>query len=422
MGKHNALRDTAHDLARMTSHDPHRRSVLRALGLGAGAAAAPVAAHAIGAPALAGNARSGALRVALLLPSEDAATTAEAAAFHDGFRLAAGADDAPALAIAVHDIGSGVGRALAFARRQRDVRDADVAVAMVNSRAMPWLQGEFAAIGLPVVVANAGERMVRDDAVAPGVVYSSLELSTAAFAAGQWAAAHAGRRCAIACSWYESGFDMAPAFRAGFEAGGGTVVLSRVTETPRDVRDAAQAGRDLAASDADVVAAFYGGDEAREFFAAYGATSLRHDRVVMASPLLTAAQAAGVAVTSVASWSPRLAHAPNAAFVAAFTARHGRAPDAFAMLGHETARMLAASAARGARTLLDGVREARTDDVRGPVALDPRTHEMRGRLVLRTLAANGAEAIAPLAFDPTSRPLGKALPRHHGWTMPYQFA
>jgi acetyl esterase/lipase len=117
VGKHNALRDTAHDLARMTSHDPHRRSVLRALGLGAGAAAAPVAAHAIGAPALAGNARSGALRVALLLPSEDAATTAEAAAFHDGFRLAAGADDAPALAIAVHDIGSGVGRALAFARR-----------------------------------------------------------------------------------------------------------------------------------------------------------------------------------------------------------------------------------------------------------------------------------------------------------------
>ena len=64
----------------------------------------------------------------------------------------------------------------------------------------------------------------------------------------------------------------------------------------------------------------------------------------------------------------------------------------------------------------------RSDDVRGPVALDPRTHEMRGRLVLRTLAANGAEAIAPLAFDPTSRSLGKALPRHHGWTMPYQFA
>jgi len=422
VNERNQLLDAGHAVPDPTSHDPRRRSVLRALGLGAGVAAAPVAASAMGAPAAPLAARGGALRVALLLPSEDAITTPEAVAFHDGFRLAADSAGAPPLTIAVRDIGNGVGRTLAFVRRQRDARDADVAVAMLNPRAVPWLARDFAAIGLPVVVASAGERMVRDDAVASGLVHSSLELSTAAFAAGRWAAAHAGRRCAIACSWYESGFDMAPAFRAGFEAGGGTVVLYRVTDTPRDARDAALAGRELAASDADVVAAFYGGDEAREFFAAYRAASPGNDRVVMTSPLVTAAQTAGVAVTSVASWTPRLAHAANAAFVAAFTVRHGRTPDAFAMLGYETARMLADGMKSGAPTLLQGVRRARPDDVRGPVALDPRTNEVRSRLVLRTLAPSGDEAVTPLAFDPSSSPLGAALPRHHGWIMSYQFA
>lgn len=408
------------------SPDPGRRALLRALGAATAGMAVPAVAWGHDLPTraaastLAGAAAQSDLRVALLLPgSSFDGTSAAALSFRDGFTVALEATTGRRIPVQVHDIGGGVGRARAFARAQRTRRDTDVVVAMMSARAAPWMQQDLTAAGIPLVVASAGERVVRGDAVSPSFVHSSLELTRAAYASGRWAAEHGGRRCAVACSFYESGFDMVAAFRAGFEAAGGTIVLSLVSGAPYDGIDAAEAARELAESDADVIGAFYTGDDARTFFGAFGAIEGTGRRVVVGSPLVTAAEASGVAVTSVASWSPVLANDANRAFVALFTERFHRTPDPFAMLGYETACMMRGAAPGGARSLADGLRGGGFCGARGVVAMDARTNEISAPLRVRRIDARGGETLSDLAPAASVAPLAQVLPDQHGWITAY---
>jgi branched-chain amino acid transport system substrate-binding protein len=410
----------------VTPADPRRRAMLRAFGLAAAGAAAPSiawgSAGALGAmPQVATLARARSdLRVAILLPgSQFDGMSAAAAAFRDGFTLAVDGTTARRMSVHVHDIGGGVSRAMAFARGQRIARDTDIVVAMMSARAAPWMQQDLAAAGIPLMVANAGERLVRSDAVSPSFVYSSLELASAAYASGRWAAEHAGRRCALACSYYESGFEMVPAFRAGFEAAGGTVVRSVVSGAPSGTIAAAAAARELSASDADVVAAFYTGDDAREFFAAYAALAPAERRVVVASPMVTADEAFGVELTSVASWSPALRVDANRNFVASFADRFCRVPDPFAMLGYETACMVRDSSPGGARSLADGLRRTGFAGTRGVVAMDDRTNEISTPLFLRRIDGSGEESLTELVAASTAAHLADALSEQGGWITSY---
>lgn len=406
--------------------DPGRRALLRALGAATVGAAAPAVAwgHGVSSSAaasiLADSGPQPDLRVALLLPgsSFDGMSPA-AASFRDGFVVALEASTGRRIPVQVHDIGGGVSRAMAFARDQRARRDTDIVVAMMSARAAPWMQKDLAAAGIPLMVASAGERVVRGDAVSPSFVYSSLELARAAYASGRWAAEHAGRRCTIACSYYESGFDMVPAFRAGFEAAGGTVVLSLVSGAPNGAISAEAVARELADSDADVVGAFYTGDDAREFFGAFGAIEETGRRVVVGSPMVTADEASGVALTSVASWSPALANDANRAFVALFADRFHRTPDAFAMLGYETACMIRSAAPGGSRSLADGLRGSGFSGARGAVAMDARTNEISAPLLVRRIDARGEESLADLVPATMVAPLARVLPDQHGWITSY---
>ena len=416
-------------MPKVTSIHHGRRAVLKAIGLATAGVAVPPMAFGFGgaAPAAApatmlAGARA-AVRVSVLLPSSqfDGASAA-ASAFSDGFALGLEAAAAGQVTAQVHDIGGGVSRAMAFARGQAARRDTDVVVAMMGARSALWMRSDLEAAGIPLMVANAGERVVRSDAVSPSFVYSSLELTRAAYASGRWAAEQGGRRCALACSHYESGFDMLPAFRAGFEAAGGTVVLSVVSDGPTDAIDAGAAAHALARSGADVVAGYYTGADAREFFASWASIAGSRSRLVVAGPMVTADEASGVELTSVASWSPELPVAANRAFVASFTDRFRRAPDQFAMLGHETARMVRDAAPGGARSLADSLRRTGFSGARGAMAMDTRTNELSAPLFLRRIGAGGEESLTGLTPASAVVRLADALPTQRGWTTSYMTA
>ncbi len=390
-------------------HDPRRRAVIRAVGLGAAGACLPASSRAYT------PLRRGAdLRIALLLPSVASGSSSTASAFRDGFALAADAPAGRRMAVDVREVGEGIGRVMAFAREQRAHRDVDVAVAMASARATRWLAPDLAAARVPLVVVNAGERIVTGDSVDPGVAYVSLELARAAYESGRYAALHAGRRCAIACSWYESGYDMVAAFRAGFAAEGGRVVASHVSGSPQSTIDAAGAAGIVARAGADVIAAFYTGDEAHAFFSALP----RVAATVIGSPLVTAAQASGVAVASVTPWSPGLDAPASRAFVAAFEARFARTPDMLAMLGYETARTLAHAPA-DSRRLVASLRTRSLEGAREGASVDPRTNEITTDFHLRALDAGGEETLSAWSPASASPHLASLLPRRNGWINPY---
>ena len=54
---------------------------------------------------------------------------------------------------------------------------------------------------------------------------------------------------------------------------------------------------------------------------------------------------AALGVRTAATWSPSLGGRANATFSSAYRKKTGRAPDAFAMLGYETGRMVSAALA-----------------------------------------------------------------------------
>jgi hypothetical protein len=116
-------------------------------------------------------------------------------------------------------------------------------------------------------------------------------------------------------------------------------------------------------------------------------------------------------IRSCASWPAALA---DAEFAAAFRRKSGRRPDAFAVLGYDTALLLAAGTRRRGR-LIDAIGRAPVEGLRGTLRVDPRTNTISGPLFLREVRGAGnaivgrapavgafPRALAPIALETTS--------------------
>lgn len=408
------------------SINPGRRNALKALGIASAATVAqPILAGLSGslgstvkASSILGTRAS--LRVAVLLPSSP--MNAVAISFNDGFNLAIAAS-ASRVTARVHDIGQGVNRAIAFARAQAERRDADVAVGLMSTRVAQWMDHDLASARLPLLVANAGERFGASDKIGSQIAVNTLDLTASAYAAGRWSARNIARECVVAASFYETGFDMMHAFRAGYEAEGGRVTATLISGSPSSPATALDVVHTIAQGNTPMAAAFYSGDEATEFFGAYGSLERTANIPVVGSPLVTAAQAPGIEILSGATWASSLANEANKEFVAAFTKRHGRVPDAFAMLGYESARLvLDASQRTGTNgdTLLAALRSSRYQSVRGELVANASSNQISAPMYTRRVTRRGTEELAAeLAPAGSLMKQISTLPERHGWIGSY---
>src|SRR5262249_13454837 len=152
------------------------------------------------------------------------------------------------------------------------------------------------------------------------------------------------------------------------------------------------AGRAIAAvrrAEPDFVFAAYGGQPAVDFVRAYADSGLAR-RIPLAGSgfladetLLPSMGAAAVGIRSCLSLSPHLPVAENRAFTAAFRRATGGDPAVFAVLGYETARLIAGAVATAPAggDRLDGLGRAlevaMLETPRGRVAMDATTHLTR---------------------------------------------
>lgn len=107
--------------------------------------------------------------------------------------------------------------------------------------------------------------------------------------------------------------------------------------------------------------------------------------------------AAALGIRSCLSWAPGRPTTENRAFTAAIHRATSRPPDVFAVLGYETARLIAEglAAVEGDGDRLDGLggalKAAAPETPRGRVAMDPDTHLTRFPLYVREVRTrNGA--------------------------------
>jgi hypothetical protein len=218
---------------------------------------------------------------------------------------------------------------------------------------------------------------------------ATLDVWSAAWITGHWAASALGRRAVIATSFYDSGYDSLYALHRGFETAGGEAEVF-LTHRPDHV-DFAGLAQLIDEKRPALVFAAYSGREAAEalpYLAGFGIP-------VVGSPLLTetALSDAALGVFTVLPWAEDLPASRD------FAAAYGAGVNAFGSLGDRAAGMLAG----------EDLAEPAGFYLRKAVRTDDR---------LRNSALADLSALAPSADD---RRLAAAGPRS-GFSTPYALA
>ncbi len=420
-----------------------RRAFLRSAGLAAGAlAAAPLLnaapAWAAGpvpaaAPPVAGG--RALLTVGVLLPPSTIYPTL-GSNFLAGMQLycnQVASMTQPAVRLVAADAGYGRVQALNAAQKLIESSQAALVVSLCNPTLVGMLRGLFQTRRVVLLTAGLGENVPRAADDSPYVFHHSLGAAQAAWALGQWAATHLGRRAAIATALYDSGYDALTAFRLGFTAAGGTITTTQTTHLLANSPALPAVLAEIAATRPDFIYAAYCGPAAVDFVRAAQAGPAAQIPL-LGSPLLAGETAlptlgkAALGIKTALGWAPALDTAENRAFVAAYAKQTGQAPDNLALLGYETARLaalaLAATGGDPARgTQMRAALAAATfTGPRGPVTMDGQTHCTSGPQYLREVQArDGALANVPVAPLPGGAEAGAALraTTKSGWTNAY---
>jgi branched-chain amino acid transport system substrate-binding protein len=333
-----------------------------------------------------------------------------------GLELGLDRTGAAATSLVVRHVEGGYAGAYGSARELLD-GGADLVVAGVSAPVARQLEPLFRERRRPLIVANVGAHVVRPDERSPFVLHNSLLDWQAAYSMGVWAAGHAGRRVLVLTSMADAGYDSIYAFRRGLATSGGRVVETIVTHAGET--QSLRSRLDDLAETPSAVYVVASGKNAAEIVRAYRASGLRAPLLASAFAVddyvLPSLGAGARGVRSVASWATAVA---DKDFAAAYKQRSGRRPDAFAVLGYETALLLAAGMRRR-DGLIAALHGARVHGLRGTLTVDPRTNtvdaplylrKVRGlpgraaNVVLRRAPAVGAfpRALAPIAREQTS--------------------
>lgn len=330
-----------------------RRGFIRTLGLLSGAIALPHVglsqAKAAGVtPRYAGLTG----RVGLLLP-QGRTRSQVGRSLRAGLALALGADGA-AIDLVIEPVGRAGGSVEQKAARLIEEERVDLLVGVTGPAVAPALAELLAQRAIPLIALDTGASALRPGEESPAIFHNTLGYWRTSWAMGEWSARHLGKRAFVAASFTESGFDALRAFGHGFEAGGGQVVTTRITQSPSAPIGWAELMAEIRQAQPDLVYAMYSGERAVQFVQAYAHAGLAGSIPLVASPYLVdeapALGAAGLGIKSCHTWAPDLENPANQAFVVAYQQATGTTPDSFALLGYE-AGQLALEALRAGSSL-----------------------------------------------------------------------
>lgn len=288
---------------------------------------------------------------------------------------------------------------------------ADVVVAGVSALVAEQLEPLFRERRRPLLVANVGAHVVRPEQRSAWVLHNSLGEWRAAYALGLWAGRRAGSRALILTSLADAGYDSIYTFRRGLAASGGRVVGTFVADAGQS--DPLHAHLRGVAEQPSVAIVLASGSHAAGLVRAYRSSGLRAPLLASAFAVddyvLPSLGAGARGIRSCASWATAIRR-PELADL------RGRRPDAFAVLGYETALLLAAASQRRGG-LVEALRRSPVAGLRGTLRVDPRTNTVVTPLFLRKVRgvpatnvvvgrapAVGAfpRALSPIADETTS--------------------
>jgi branched-chain amino acid transport system substrate-binding protein len=331
-----------------------------------------------------------AARVGLLLP-QSSLYPHLGESFLDGMRTGLWQAGATRVLLVAAEVGIGVSAAVARCQQLIADEGVDLVVSAANANVAAAVGPMLDRSGRLFIGADGGANLARPDEQGSRVFWNSLGYWRANWAMGAWAARQMGRKAFVAASFYESGYDSINAFRLGFESAGGQVVQTSITHVPPEATDWQALSTAIRQAKPDFVYGLYAGQPAVDFVQAYAAAGLAGRIPLAAAPftvdetLLPELGDAALGIRSCLPWSAALDTAENQAFAAALQAETGRAPNAFALLGYDTALMVAGAlrAAGSAGDLRLALERVSWASPRGRLKMNAATHSTVSPLYVR---------------------------------------
>jgi branched-chain amino acid transport system substrate-binding protein len=238
-----------------------------------------------------------------------------------------------------------------------------------------------------LLVANAGNDEISRERCSRYIFRTSFSNWQPNWPMGGWVAEHVAREAYLIAPKYSAGFDMMRAFKETFVPAGGKVVGEDYTPFPVN-EDFAPFLTKIRQASPKVVYAFFSGSQAVRFvkqfdeFGLKAATRLCGAGFLTETDVLPAQGASALGIVTGHFYSTLLDNPANKQFVREFRAKFGRTPDAFAVQGYDTARVivLALTATAGDTQnqdrLIEALRAVDFDSPRGRFRFDPRTQNV----------------------------------------------
>jgi branched-chain amino acid transport system substrate-binding protein len=345
------------------------------------------------------TARQDTLRVGLLLPQSQLypAIGANFRAGMDLFLAQRGSADRP-ISVIAQEYGTTPSTALEQASDWITNDQVDLIVGSLSSGAAATLHALLHERQMPLLVSNIGANLTRDDRQSPYIIRNSFSYWQSSWALGRWAAGNLGRQAFVASSFYDSGYDSLYAFQLGFESAGGAIQSTIVTHVPNDTGELHTLMAAIQRAQPDLVFAAYSGPQASDFVRAYADAGLSARVPLLGSgfladeSLLAEQGDAALGIKTALPWARTLNLPANQAFTSAFQNFSGRPADPFAVLGYDTARLIAQCACNtsGPDQLRQALATAAFESPRGAARMNSMLLEAETPLYLREVrAGNG---------------------------------
>lgn len=270
--------------------------------------------------------------------------------------------------------------------------DIDVLTGFVSTASIYAARDLIDERGIPTVVSNAGGNDLTGDRFSESIFRVSFTSNQVTAPLGTWVAENIGTKVAMVASDYAFGHESTAAFRTTFEAAGGEIVEE--VFTPLGSNDFSAAITQIASSDADATFGFLAGSDGVIFVQQYADAGIAEDKplavlgFMTSSDVLDAVGDRAIGAISSMHYAPTLDNAANELFAPAYEDAYGRAPSVYAMQGYDAAQYIVAAieATEGdtsPEALIEALETVQIDSPRGPVSIDPETHQIVQHMYVR---------------------------------------
>lgn len=284
--------------------------------------------------------------------------------------------------------------------------DVDFVIGPVHSGVAMGMLRMAKKTGAITIIPNAGLEAATNQLCMPNVFRTSHSMWQDSYPMGK-AAYERGHRKVVTITWdYAAGKEDVAGFKEAFTKAGGEIVEQIWVPFPSTEFQSYLS--QIASIDPDAVYTFFAGGGGVSFVRDYAAAGLKESIPLLGSGFLTegnlqALGEAGEGVMTTLHYADTLQSEANRNFVSAYQEAYGETPDAYAVHGYDTGKMLAQALysvkgdTENKEALIEALSNVHLDSPRGPISFSDSHHPIQNIYLLEI--QDGKQEVVDVAYE-----------------------